>query len=621
MRGPYVYFMLPDFSGLYKQSRDRTLQRSLKPSNHKGSDNQKTFQLFPKHSEQRPQGKINHDFFAIWTTFPSWSPILLTKDGWRTVLNDSGKKVPLTLGTIESCYRRGIVLGKRFGQLTNYLLIDVDISSPFHPRNGSIKPLLTAMEAIGLCRYLLLRSSTSGGVHLYFPLAEPVNTLGLACAAHAALTAAHIPIAGGTCELFPNKKAFNAEHNGHRLPLQHGSFILDDDFNPISDSQAHFLQHWQTAAAAQDSDRLAEVLTEKPLPMPTTFQALPPICWEAFGQSNEVMKQLVNYGDRYLGLNTIPALAEWIIDIAPQLPGFDQFASPESKDDLLRHNWAYRWAKSHFKSAYRFAALNSPNHNNHVAAAAKAKVFETIAQLGAISKTKVTQLWKLLSDQAKKLYGEGISWKVFTKYKAEILKAIDSSRNLGLSSGNKEDKNLIPSETANTNLSAQSPEPEEEPTELLTARCVTSSEDKDLNLFTPPSEQPNPAVPAGEQAGTRAADKLAVGQLVRIVMPSGSLDGIETRVLAKTVNVLGQPVYRLDYQRQGQAITLPAECLQVVQMDRQLPGETVLKATAQQLLQVLGKACPFFGAGLWTVRREEVPDKAWRQLCRLVGET
>ena len=52
-----------------------------------------------------------------------------------------------------------------------------------------------------------------------------------------------------------------------------------------------------------------------------------------------------------------------------------------------------------------------------------------------------------------------------------------------------------------------------------------------------------------------------------------------------------------------------------------MSGETTIKATAQQLLQVLGKACPFVGPGFWTVSREEVPDKAWRQLLRLVGET
>ena len=39
-----------------------------------------------------------------------------------------------------------------------------------------------------------------------------------------------------------------------------------------------------------------------------------------------------------------------------------------------------------------------------------------------------------------------------------------------------------------------------------------------------------------------------------------------------------------------------------------------------ELLQVLGKACPFVGPGLWTVKREEVSAIAWTQLCSLVEE-
>ncbi|MGC1526958.1 MAG: hypothetical protein WA783_12995, partial [Phormidesmis sp.] len=115
----------------------------------------------------------------------------------------------------------------------------------------------------------------------------------------------------------------------------------------------------------------------------------------------------------------------------------------------------------------------------------------------------------------------------------------------------------------------------------------------------------------------------AAGQRVRVVMPGGSLDGVEAQVLAQTVDVLGQPVYRLDYQRQGQPITLPVECLQVVEAtgpEKAVPGEAVIRATAVQLLQVLGQASPFSGPGLWTVKREEVTAQAWGHLCRLVGE-
>ena len=94
-----------------------------------------------------------------------------------------------------------------------------------------------------------------------------------------------------------------------------------------------------------------------------------------------------------------------------------------------------------------------------------------------------------------------------------------------------------------------------------------------------------------------------------------------TQVTAQVLDVLGQPVYQLAYQRQGQGVMLPAECLQVIEAkERAVSSERVIRATAAQLLQVLGKACPFVGPGLWTVTRNEVPAKAWGQLCKLVGE-
>ena len=125
----------------------------------------------------------------------------------------------------------------------------------------------------------------------------------------------------------------------------------------------------------------------------------------------------------------------------------------------------------------------------------------------------------------------------------------------------------------------------------------------------------------GDDRIAAVSKSFAAGQQVRVVMPGGSLDGIETQVIAQALDILGQPVYRLAYQRQGQAVTLPAECLQGIEAEkRALSGDGEIRATAAQLLQVLGQDCPFFGPGLWTVQREVVTDQVWGQLCRLVGE-
>jgi hypothetical protein len=727
---PYVVFMVPDFSGLDKESSaiaaSQSSVQSSEPSPGAASREMQSFsqKLLPfcekplnpsgkslsfcakpienaaKHRsfvptfQQKaapqtaatvalvpppiPERDYTHLFYQLWLTHPSWSPILLTANGWITVKGSGKKQVPLTLKTIESYYRRGHIIGKRFGQLTHYLMLDLDINSPFHPDHGGFHPILMTMERFGLCRYLIVRSSTSGGLHLYFPLPEPVNSWQLAYTAHSALTADGIQIAGGICELFPNKKAFNAEHNGHRLPLQNGSFLLDDDFCPISNHKADFVTRWETAAAHQDNEALTLALNnssavyappstpvELPPVVPTppelrppaarTPHILPPIAWTRFGQSNDVMRELANYGDRYAGHRNSTDLASWITAVAPQLSGYQKFASPKSKRDIEDGTWPKRWAESHFRSAWLFKVSGS-DHNAKVAADAKARIFAALDRMCIDPDIKFTELWRQVSSTAKVCFDLGVGWKTFIKYKDEIWLHVKRCWKLGLSSRRSEDINSFGSALPNAQSIESGGAGKKGVALLLTLRCVTSIYSSTfaqlhtsqngaelggcaMTPLTPtfssdlataertPVKADRAAISAtkSEEKGELDTDfgqkALTVGQLVRIVMPGGSLDGIETRVLAQTVDILGQPVYRLDYQRQGQAISLPAECLQVVQESKPLSGETAIKATAAQLLQVLGKACPFVGPGLWTVRRKEVPAHAWGQLCRLVRET
>ena len=615
-----------------------------------------------------PEQDDTAGFFDLWLAQPSWSPIILTQRGWQTVVNSSsGKKVPLTLGSIKSHYRRAVaILGKRFGKLTNYLMIDVDINSPFHPRNMGLKPIFSAMESIGLCRYLVVRSSDSGGLHIYFPLAQPVNAWQLAATVHHALTASGITIAGGQCELFPNKKSFNAEFNGHRLPLQDGSFLLDEDFCPISNDKADFLDRWETAAAHQDEQILQLALTspstpvELPsVPMPQrwskqttrTGHVIPPIAWTHYGQSNDIMCELVNYGDRYVGLNNSADLAAWVKAVAPQLPGYEQFASAKSRRDIEQGTWPKRWAESHFRSVWKYKVGGS-DHNANVARDAKTRIFAALDRMCVDASIGITSLFNNIISIGKSCFDKTLSWHTLKKYQEEILAYIKHPGVLGLSSGNEEAINSFSPEPP----IAQIVEPEYGAkncyTQLLTLKCaVRIYSDAFAQLHTSKSgatagaktetellakvaadetaeiETNNPAIGPvikGEKGHSRTASVqkgLSAGQRVRIVMPGGSLDGIETRVLAQTVDVLGQSVYQLEYQRQGQAITLPAECLQALSVeDRVLPGEAVIRATAAQLVQVLGQACPFVGPGLWIVRRSEVSPKAWSQLIELVSE-
>ena len=359
------------------------------------------------------------------------------------------------------------------------------------------------------------------------------------------------------------------------------------------------------------------------------------------------MRELVNYGDRYVGHKTIDDLADWVRAVAPQLPGYEQFASPKSKRDIEHGTWPYRWAKSHFNSAYAYR-VSGTDHNANVAHDAKARIFAALDLMCVSATIGVTELFKNIASVAKHCLNKGIHWNTLKKYEEEIWAYIKRAGGLGLSRGSAENVNSFSEEPPE----AQVIEPELSDrkcyTELLTLRCVAGIYSSALaQLHTPKNraerrggeviktkakladELPTAEVgldvissralegcEAEREGNDRAAavpKSFAVGQRVRIVMPGGSLDGVETQVL-------GQPVYRLDYQRQGRAITLPAECLQVVEAEEKaLPEGAVIRATAAQLLQVLGKACPFVGPGLWMVKREEVSPLAWQQLLRLVG--
>jgi len=727
MWGAHVVIMLPDFSGLREQSCAIAPVRSSEPNHSAASRYVKSFfvqafsekvlhpepknaTFFTKHlpscekhrtSAAKPNGFVTNSpqntapqtapipsltpavchqpddtahFYELWTALPSWSPIIQKSDGWITIVNSSGKKVPLVPGTVESYYRRHIILGKRFGKLTNYLMIDIDINSPFHPRNGGIEQILAAMESIGLCRYLLIRSSASEGIHIYFSLAEPVSVWALACAAHAALTAAGVTITGGTCELFPNKRALNAEHNGHRLPLQDGSFILDSDFRCIGNSKAVFLRQWRLCAVGQDNEKLQQALSGNAIyappstpvePLPTvtapqrahistarTTHVIPPIAWVSYRQSNDVMRELVNYGDRYVGHKNIADLADWVRAVAPQLSGYEQFASPKSKRDIERGTWPRRWAKSHFNSVYTYKVGGS-DHNTNVARDAKARIFAALDLMCVTAAIGVTELFNNIANIAKHRFNRAVHWNTLKKYEDEIWAYIKRAGGLGLSRGSEEDVNSFSEEPPETEIIEPEFLARKSPTKLLTLRYVASIYS---SAFARLHTSKNAAELGGEEVIkteakladellTAEADSAAIessalegcmtemkgdsrtasvskaftsGQLVRIVMPSGSLDGIETQVLAQMLDVLGQTVYRLDYYRQGRAITLPAVCLQKVEgTGKSLPGKAVIRATTQQLLQVLGKACPFVGPGLWTVSQSDMAPKNWNALRRL----
>ncbi len=173
---------------------------------------------------------------------------------WRSV-----KKYKLTE---QKCWYKytspDTIVGLRFGTKTNYGLYDIDWGSKYDPREQeeSLRLLKGELELYGIFRYVLLQSSFSQGLHLYYFLDRPVSTFRLACVMNKAAEDAGLEIKRGQLETFPNTKRYNNVYQGHRLPLQQGSYLLDKDYIPYSARLEDFLEAAEWSAAGNDTDLL-----------------------------------------------------------------------------------------------------------------------------------------------------------------------------------------------------------------------------------------------------------------------------------------------------------------------------------------------------------------------------
>ncbi len=269
------------------------------------------------------------------------------------------------------------LLGLRFGKETRYILLDIDRGSRYHFLNDprQFKFILEIFEEIGLCRPLVLQSSDRGGIHIYFFLPEPMPTFGLACAIKFALFDAGVVLKPGEIESFPNVKAYSkhkpSNYNAHRLPLQIGSWLLDDDNEPLTNDPALFLALADTAAANQDLTELEAAISTYYQRQRLTYtpgtsnRAAEWKChlenriaqgWTGKSQTNELLKDFATYGVVWLGLKG-QALVERVTATAVSAPGYQQFCSHQHEIQQRAEDWS-RAAESYY-SPY----CSYPNRN------------------------------------------------------------------------------------------------------------------------------------------------------------------------------------------------------------------------------------------------------------------
>jgi hypothetical protein len=333
------------------------------------------------------------------------------------------------------------LIGVRFGGDTTYGLIDIDIHSLYHPDSdpSALPKLRSALAEIGICRTLLIRSSESRGLHLYICLPEQVVTFGLALALRDCVESAGFAIAAGQLEIFPNVKSFSqtdkTNYNGHRLPLQTGSYLLDDDCEIITDDLEFFLNAWELAASGNDIDELNEAIAlatkankivafrrgeRDPALWRADSERIISVGWTANGQTNELLKVVACYGRVFKELDG-QELIDYTLETAINATGYAQHCKHHRDIKRRARDWSIAVEKRYFPLSRSLVgriprdekpdqrlALNQQRSNEAIERikfaflALKKLGFTTVRDLAsaiaAIAKCSVSTLYKHLSE-------------------------------------------------------------------------------------------------------------------------------------------------------------------------------------------------------------------------------
>jgi hypothetical protein len=381
--------------------------------------------IFPPSSGLIPPDPLGQGLTAIFSHPWQWIYKDVTSDGWKT------ERYPIKPGALWKLWRDTTTfVGVRFGKLSHYGLIDIDINSPYHPNQDAtaIPGIICALESIGIYRVLILQSSDSGGIHLYIPLDAAISTYGLASALKFCCEDSGFNLAPGKLEIFPNCKTYRVDgctnYNGHRLPLQTGSYLLNSDYQPISNDLGFFLNAWELAASGNDHHELEEAI-ERCKARPGTYaktgrgEKWRQDCeeaiaqgWTDHGQTNELIGTLAQYGRVFLALAG-EELAEWMVATAINAPGYTQWCRHQNEIHRRCKDWAKEAEGYYFPYPTILPRSRSPwgksDANDEKASAAVERIkfafeavrkfaFKTVSDLAhsitAIAKCSLATLYK-----------------------------------------------------------------------------------------------------------------------------------------------------------------------------------------------------------------------------------
>jgi hypothetical protein len=346
-----------------------------------------------------------HRFDYIWAehSLPDQSP------EWKTESSH-----PLS----DRLIRQGRYLyGVRFGAETRYGLLDIDIESPYHPKQDpfALMRIMAAFEPLGLSSYIASTSSYSGGLHIYLPFQQTQSSWQLAIVLAALLENAGFKLYPGHLEVFPNPKPYCVDgtpslFNAHRLPLQAGSYLLDRDFQPLWTSQDRFVEQWNLAQQQNEIDKgvLKQVLKQakrrhfrisgKAEKFINDLNTEIELGWTGYGQTNRLLGRITmrEYIFHHVLIGGEPLvgqdLIDTIVETAQSLPGYREWCRHQHEIEHRVGEWVRCIENSHYfrygSASGKFkvkgmdeAIEQSPNWNQCRLAATRDRIRNAIADL------------------------------------------------------------------------------------------------------------------------------------------------------------------------------------------------------------------------------------------------
>lgn len=333
------------------------------------------------------------------------------------------------------------LIGLRFGKLTKYLLIDIDIRSLCHPQVNKSEwdRLMKALENVGLTDRIIVQSSDSGGLHVYFWFGEELETYKVAQLLWSVCHSGGFALRGGNVETFPNAKKYTlipSMYNGHRLPLQpeSGSILLDEYFEEIDTINPWGEFCYLVQTSQQDMELLKQKLTwgVRYHRQHARYSGAAGLCnsaaewqkslidrlnlgWTSQGQTNELIRTACVlawvFGD---GSRNDAVIIEKLVN----MPGYKEFCGHQHEIESRVKDWMDCVTKQYWPycrpDMRPFASMRSEQP-----AAAREKsterhddVLARIRQVVAALieqplPTKISEIIQLIQETAKKMFGKG----------------------------------------------------------------------------------------------------------------------------------------------------------------------------------------------------------------------